>query len=525
MEDEQKPKSKKAEPEADIVIDENGKEAKKEKPEVKVSESGDSRLQRFLGWYKTNKKKSVPLTVLVLIVLLFGIPWTRYNIAGLVMKKNLNVKVVDSTAGTPVSGADVSLGSAHALTDGSGNATLHQVKVGPHKLLVSKKYYKNYTTNVVVPILSQKTTPNVNFVATGRQVKVSVKNLINHKVLADVGIKVSDINAKTDSTGSAIIVLPVGTQSEKATLSLDGYNDSEVAIKANDKTIQENDFNLTPVGKIYFLSKLSGKIDVVKTNLDGTERKTVLAGSGKEDDRGTVLLASRDWKYLALLSHRESNVTKLYLISTADDNLTSIDGDAGSSVNPVGWSEHNFVYTVSRQNVPNWQPHAQALKSYDAESKKITTLDQTGGDGTDAYNYSLESYGSIYQVGKSVVYEKNWSNYYAFLNDKNIQTANGKKSGIYSISANGSNVQTLKVFDNSFGTTTYITSIPYEANQVYYQVSEKGGAATYYAYSNGKVAAKSDISDDFNHYYQQGATTYLQSPSSAQAATAEYNDL
>jgi DNA-binding protein len=505
MEDEQKPKSKKANTAADIVLDENGKEVREDAPEVTKSGNESSRWHRFVAWYKDNKKKSVPLTILALLVLLFGIPWPRYHITGLVMKKNLSVQVVDSTAGTPVSGADVSLGSAHSLTDGSGKATLSQVKVGPHKLLVSKKYYKDYTTNVVVPILSQKTVPNIKFVATGRQVKVSVKNLISHQALANVDIKVSDINAKTDSTGSAIIVLPVGTQSEKTSLSLDGYNDSAVIVKANDKTIQENDFNLTPAGKVYFLSKLSGKIDVVKTNLDGSGRQTVLAGTGKEDDRNTVLLASRDWKYLALKSKRDNSASKIYLIDTSTDKLTTMDeGDADFA--PIGWQDHYFMYKVSRNNHPAWQPNATSIKSYNAQSKQSLTLVNTNASGSSNADaqYEVIFDTNTYIVGGNLVYAKTWYQYPGFL------SVSGKQNVLGVIHPDGTGGKTAKSVDAG---TSYFSSFKLNTpDELYFGLFDNSSSNTsYYAVDeNGSVSSKPNLADkDVSGV----STTYLASPS------------
>jgi hypothetical protein len=483
------------------------------------SSSKNSRWHKFLTWYKENKKKSVPLTVLLVVVLLASIPWSRYHATGLVLKNDFSLKITDSAAGTPVSGAAVSIGNVSAITDANGKATLHNLSVGNHTVQVYKKYYKNSKATILVPIFKQKTTPSIGFVATGRQAKVVVTNLINHSKLEGVDIKVSDTSAKTDKTGTATVVLPVGTTSAKATLSLNNYNTKTYDVKVSNDKIEENDFALTPAGKVYFLSKLSGKIDVVKTDLDGTSRHTVLAGTGKEEDRGTVLLASRDWKFLALLSHREAAAAKLYLIDTSDDSLTTIDGAAGVTVSPVGWNEHNFVYTIDRQNVALWQPNRQALKSYSAETNKITLLDQTKGEGTSQYDNRYESFGSIYQKDSSVIYEKYWNDSYYY--DSAI---NGKVAGIYSISNSGSSAKALKTFEYSSGQSTYINSIPYEANQVYYQITEKSAAPSYYVYQNGKVTAKNDIKDDFDKYSQQGATTYLQSPSSNNTFWSESRD-
>jgi hypothetical protein len=245
-----------------------------------------------------------------------------------------------------------------------------------------------------------------------------------------------------------------------------------------------------------------------------------MAGTGKEDDRNTVLLVSRDWKYLALLSRRDTATVnpKLYLINTSDDSIVTMDTEAGASFNPVGWSDHTFIYKVSRKNVSNWQPNAQAIKSYDAESKKIAILDQTKGEGTGQYDYAFEEYGSVYQLGKTVVYDKFWISYYA-----NQDLLNTKQAGIYSISATGSNAQTLKTFGYASGQNTFATSVPYKADQVYYQVTEKGTNG-FYAYDNGKVTARSDISDEFNEYYNQGAVTYLQSPAGNQTFWSESRD-
>lgn len=483
--------------------------AAKTEPQVEHHKStepaSESRFERFKTWYLDRKKWTIPLSVVLLLLILAGVPWTRYNSVGLVHKRNLDVKIVDSTAGTPVSGATVSIGSVSAETSGTGVATLKGVKVGHHKLTVAKKYYKSKTVDVLAPILNQKNVPGIQLEATGRQVKVTVHNLISKSVLSNVDIDVAGISAKTDKNGSATIVLPAGINEQKANLSLNGFNDAKVTVRVSNDKIQENDFNLTPSGKVYFLSKLSGKIDVVKTNLDGTDRQTVLAGTGKEDDSGTVLLASRDWKYLALLSRRAGDNASLYLINTSDDSLSSIDNGA-VSFTLVGWSDDNFVYYLNRNNVQAWQPHAQALKSFNASTKQLLTLDQTNAQGSDQSNYAQEAYGQVYQIGKNIIYEKYWNAPYY-----NQTVLNDKQAGIYSISATGSNSQTLKTFGYNSGQSTFINSVPYEAEGIYYSVTEKD-AQSYWAYANGKVTSKGNLDDKFNEYYQN-RTTYLLSPS------------
>lgn len=486
------------------------------KPE---SASGLSRWQRLRGWYVGHKKLSIPLSVLAVLLLLLAIPTTRYPLAGLVLKKDFTLQVIDQTTNTPVSGATVSFGSISSLTDGNGKVKL-RLAVGHHKLSISKKYYKDQSTNVLVPILGQKTPPVIAAEATGRQVKITVDNTISKKSVENVDIKVLDITAKTDKDGNALIVLPAGAATQKATLSLTGYNNRDVSIKVSDAKVEENNFTITPAGKVYFLSKQSGKIDVVKSNLDGTSRETVLAGTGREDNQNTVLLASRDWKYLALLSRRDSDLAKLYMIETSSDKVTAVD-EGNATFSLIGWSDANFIYQVDRIGYQQWQPKQHALKGYNATIKKITILDETDAQGSNNSDYNYENFSDIYIVGQRVIFAKSWySTYYdnASLGDNQL--------GIYSISAAGSGGRsTHKTFGYASNQSTYLQSFPSKPNQIDYQVVEKSGNPNYFVYLGGQVSEKSSIKNDFDSYLNGGQyNTYLASPSGNSTFWSESRD-
>lgn len=491
-------------------------------PEIKnnkVETTHQNPWHRFRSWCKSHKKLSIPAGVLAVVFLLLLIPGTRYPIAGAILKKNFTVLVTDQTTLAPVSGATVRSGNVSVLSDGNGKANL-RLAVGRHNLSITKKYYQDRQADVLVPILSQKTVPAIAAQATGRQVKVVINNSISKKGLADVDIKVLDITAKTDKDGKALLVLPPGVATQKTTLALNGYNSSDVSVKVSDSTVAENDFTMTPAGKVYFLSKLSGKIDVVKSNLDGTSRETVLAGTGREDNLNTVLLASRDWKYLALLSRRDSDLAKLYMIETSNDKVTAVDeGNADFSL--IGWSDANFIYQVNRRGYQDWQPKAQALKSYNAAANKITILDETDAQGSNDFDYNSESFGSVYVVGQRVVFVKGWySSYYdsASLDDNLL--------GIYSISVTGSSGRsTHKTFGYTAGESTYIQSFPFRPNQIDFQVVEKGSEPKYFVYANGQASEKPSIKDDFDNYQNGGQyNTYLASPSGSSTFWSESRD-
>jgi hypothetical protein len=490
------------------------------KPAPKEGHQG-SKLDRFKAWYGERKKWTIPATVLLVVLILAAVPFTRYNLAGIVLKRNLSIKVLDSTTNTPVSGASVSFGSVSAQTDSSGNVTISHVKVGNHKVLISKKYYQDKSISVMVPIFSQKSEPSAQLTATGRQVKVTVTNRISKQPLENVSISAAGTTSKTDKNGSAIIVLPVGTTEQKADLSLDGYNNASVTIKVSNDKIQENDLSLTPSGKVYFLSKLSGRIDVVKTNLDGTDRKTVLAGTGKEDDRNTVLLASRDWKYLALLSKRAGgNNPSIYLIDTSNDNLSTID-EGSASFTLVGWVDDSFVYSVTRDNVQPWQPGGGAIKSFNAAAKKIVVLDQTEASGTGTYDYASEQVGDIYGYDGQVYYIMNWN-----ISNQPSQ-ASVKQATFNSVKTDGTAKKTIR----SFG----LSSVPAYSSYVNINVNERvekpdkihlyfydGNGDKFYIYAGGQV--KEEVNQTYNTLFSADYSTYLQSPSDKNTFWSESRD-
>lgn len=489
-----------------------------ESPSQEVKKT--SWFNRARAWYSGHKKLSVPLTILVMVLILAAIPFTRYAAAGVVEKKDFSIKVLDDATGTPVSGVTVAVGSDTADTDSSGIAVLRHIKVGSKTVLVTKKYYKDGSLMVTVPIMSQKQVPTVRLTATGRQVKVSVVNGINHNPLKDVDISVAGTTAKTNANGEALIVLPAGVPEQKATLSLNGFNDAQVSIKVSSGDIQNNPFSMTPAGKVYFLSKLSGQIDVVKTNLDGTDRQTVLAGTGKEDDSNTVLLASRDWKYLALLSRRAGSTPSLYLISTADDSLTVMD-EGSYDFTLAGWAGDNFIYTASRTNFQPWESGQDVLKSYNAPSKKLKVLDQTAASGTSSQDYVSQLIGDVYAYDNQVFYIINWSSSF---DDASMAQLATKQATFNSINPDGTGKKAIRSFGLAAGEQSADVSVDEQVvspGDIELHFTD-GDKDDFYTYTNGQV--KADSSMDVQSFYEKVYPTYLLSPSGGNTFWAEPRD-
>lgn len=484
-----------------------------------VSSDRPSALERVWRWIVAHKKFSIPAVIAAILLLLGLLPFTRYALAGLVLTQQYSVEVVDAQTKRPVSSADIVIGDDKATTDGNGRATL-KAAVGNATLTVSKKYYQSASQKVLVPIGEQKQPLQINLTATGRQVPLAVVNKISGKAIAEATIKALDVEVKTDKDGKAALVVPADKREVEVVISAKDYNQARQIVQVTTEEVDVNKLALTPVGKIYFLSNQSGKIDVVKANLDGTERTVVLAGTGKEDRHNTSLLASRDWRYLALHARRDSDKPKLYLIDTANDKLIVMDeGDAEFVL--AGWSGHHFVYTVTR-NISTDQPKRQALKSYNAQTGKLTTLDETrvqvdqGGGG-----FVYEHMNNVNILDNEIVYAKNWSSEWRYY--FNHQLLDDKQAAFNSVKPDGKAKKIVKAFSRTEQNSTYVQvdARPHKAQEVYV-MQGNNPSTTVEVYKDGQLRVAPTVSRD--DFYNNSYLTYLVSPSGERSFWAEPRD-
>ena len=497
------------------------------------------RIKRFWAVIWRCKKISLPLIVLAVLGVLLLVPPTRYPIFGLFWKQTYTIKVVDSQTKQPVTAATIILAGKQVTTNNQGQATA-KVPVGHKSLVISKKYYTELSQKVLVPLRK----PNVQIVslqATGRQVPLVVTNLIDGTPLSNVTIKASGSEVRTDKNGKATIVLPADKTTVGATLSANGYNDAVATITIITQSLPANSFKLTPSGKVYFLSNLSGNIDVVKTNLDGTSRQTVVAGTGNEDQYTTSLLASRDWQFLALQAKRDTdpNNNSLYLIDTSTDKLSTID-TGSATFTSIGWFGHYFVYEVNRNGIQQWQSNATSIKSYNADSGQLTTIDSTQASG-DQNNYAQENFAWVKQVGSELVYFETWYAYGYTWDPSRFAVPvysqlNGKQAQLISAQPDGTK-KVIKAFDLSqpnygayYGYTPISSyqAVLYEPNALYFarndNSSSNNAATTYAKYEDGTFTDNDKEATAYFTSNQQTYPTYLVSPSGNQTFWGEPRD-
>lgn len=459
-----------------------------------------------LGGFFKNKWTWVGLAVV--LVALFAVPVTRYKILGLFLKSPTEVIVLDSKTATPVSNAVVTIGGASGKTDGTGTVKF-RAPLGNHKLAITKQYYQSYDSPYFVGF-SSGPGYKVQLLATGRQVPVMVVDRITGKPLGNVEIKVLDTNAKTNARGKSTIVLPTHEATQDAVVSLSGYNVGLVKIQVTDKVVNANTVKLVPSGQVYFLSNLSGKLDVVKTNLDGTARKVVLAGTGKEDAPNVSLLASKDWKYLVLESARDDGQhPALYLIDTSSDEVTKFES-SDSRYAVIGWHDHDFLYDVTKNGVSTDQKAREQVKSYDADHHQTNLLLQ---NDVDQNSKLFQAFGSFYVVDSELVYISSW-----YTNGSNLPDATPHTNTVTGFSLN-TDKKTVD-YGEIPARSGYFSLRQYEPNGLYFQ-QNSGSDTGYFKIEDGKASPASDLNfAQFNQAYP----TFLQSPSGSQTFWADYRD-
>ncbi len=462
-----------------------------------------------LTWVRQHKRLVISSVVLiVLLVAVLIVPFTRYGFVGMFLKKDVEITVVDEGNKKPVSGATVSLGRDDATTDAKGKAVFRNVAVGDYDMTINKKNYQSLTVTQRVPILlaAQGTTRSIK--ATGRAVMMNVTNAITGKPVNGATVAVEDATAVSDASGVANLVLSVKSGERAGTVKADNYNDQSFTVAVNATDDRKVDVKLTPSGKVYFLSKRTGTINIMSANLDGSALAVAVSGTGKETDDDTSLLPSPNWQYLVLIARRDGDRPKVYFTPSAKPELREIDGN-DATFEPVGWIGDKFYYKTYDNRLGSWQNGVQTLVRYDAASGDRVVVDSTAGAGTGYYDMAAQRMSPAYIQDGKVVYVKYW-NYSQYYSDKNRPAA--------VMSVNGTVRSTLKEIPET--NDIYGDAWMRRPGSVVFRLGKPEGMTEYYEYNGGKVVSIKVADSEFYNNH----VTYFMSPSGNRAFWAEARD-
>lgn len=451
----------------------------------------------------------IPLFIAASTFLLFAAPWTRYHLAGIFINKNLTIQVLDATTGAPVSNAVVSSGEKRALTDGRGRAVLASVNPGFINLAVTKENYRGQQIRTLVPILNPKETPGVSLSTTGNLVEVSVRNKMSGEGVGGVLIKTAAVTAQTDPEGNALMALSDSGAKVPATVVFEGYNEQMLDLNPVAGEVAKADVSLTPAGKAYYLAKSTTGVDVMGADLDGSNPKLLLGGSGLENTN-TRLLNSPSSQYLALVARRSADPhAQLYVIDTVSGKLTQADFGSGEFT-LYGWLGNTIIYSLTYDNVHTWQNGKSILRSYDASIQKRFTLNEAVGSGSSAAS-AHQTYRGVMLTGKNLIYGLTWQT--AGRLDNQLS---GKTNTLIASSPQGASTRTIASYDASKFIIDFTQHSP--AN-LYIRRTSISGGSTYFDFRTGddQPSPVSITSSQFNQKYPK----YFLSPSGNRVAWLE----
>lgn len=479
-----------------------------EEPRLRVASGkakATSLVARVKAWVAVSKKRKVLaiiVAVLVLLAILTAIPATRYPIYGMVVKKDVQFTVLDTVSRDPVTGATVKLGNVSGVTDSRGVVTLKHVPVGDYSVVVIKKFYKDMKANYNVPLFLTQQAVTESLSPTGRPLTITVTNSITGAVLENVTLSVDGGTSITDKTGQATLVVSPKIDKQTILLKAAGYNDANLSIDLAKATTYAT--TVTPSGNIYYLSNATGEVNVMRSNLDGTSPNAIIKGTGNEDST-SLLLSSRDWVYSAYTAKRDDNPT-IYIID-GQGNYSEIDsGDVGFTA--IGWSGHTYFYEVNHFSQPFWSANRTVIKAYNADSKKLTTIDKNNGSGND-YNYAYEFFSTVYILDGKIFYLKIPSSSSAHFD-------NSQKAQAITVNTTSYADKVVQEFPLN-GNGASADARLYEPQGVYIRLYSDN-ADNFYEYEDGAIKSANTITTDkFYTVYP----TYLLSPSSNKTLWSE----
>lgn len=437
---------------------------------------------------------------IIILIIVFATPASRYAIMGVFIKKDVTVTVVNDITGKPVSDAWVALGEYGSHTNASGVATIKNVAVGQYAMSSDKKYFESSAKKSYnVPINGKTKAMQLSIHPLGRSVNVTLKNKVDLTAVPGAYITLGGTTAIADNDGHATVILKandidiVGKVMGKVEVS--GYEVNQLEFSNEDADNQALNIGMTPSDNIYYISRYTGNVDVMSTKLDGSNKQVVLAGTGKETDADTQMTGTKDWQYLALISKRDNSGAKLYGIRTSDKKLTTIEG-SNIQYDIIGWIGHKLVY-YTHAGGSNWNKKQNALKSFNADTGESIIIDETDAKGSNQNDYASEQFSPAAIMNDRIVYGKYWNygpaptetekNYQRLLS---VDASGGNKNRIKeSIATPGSSV-TLKL-DNP---NSLVVS---------------WGRGEYYRYDGKKIIIDKDMNDA---KFKESTVRYLPSP-------------
>lgn len=331
----------------------------------------------FKAWWGNRIARNT--TIVAIILILIGIvayPTTRYfllNTAG--VRAKASVTVIDNSTQQPLKNVSVSVGGQTGTTDDEGNVKLSKVKLGSSQLVIKKRAFATVDKKVVLgwgsnPLGEAKLEP------AGVQYTFKVVDFLSNKPIENAEAVSGESSAFADQEGKIVLTLDKDeADSSEATIKAKNYRDEKLELGED---TSEREVKLVPAHKHAFVSKRSGKLDVYKIDVDGTNEEIALAGSGAERDDMVIVPHPTD-NVIAVVSTRDNQRNKdgyllstLNLVSLTDNKVTTV--GKSERVQVIGWSGTRLVYIQIAEGASATNPKRHRLMSYDMQKEESQEL-------------------------------------------------------------------------------------------------------------------------------------------------------
>ena len=341
-----------------------------DKAAAKANPPADRKAPSKPRWWKRKWFVwSVVLVVVAAATAAAAVPESRYAVLNaLGVRVSASVTVVDNTTRQPLKDVSVQIGSTSAKTDEAGAATITDLKLGPHEMVIERIAFATVEEDVT---LGWGSNPlgTYQLAAAGVQYTFVLREHLSAQPVEGAEVASGQSSALSDEDGTAVLAVDsTDEDTVTATITADGYRTEELSFAME----TEDDITVTmvPDRKAVFVSRGdNGHYNVYGTYADGEGRSMLLEGTGNEDSHMT-LAVSPDAQRAAIVSTREdirdadgTLLQSLTILNSNSGNAYTL--ERASEIVLVDWIDTTLVYRMTLPGASADSAERQRLMSYD----------------------------------------------------------------------------------------------------------------------------------------------------------------